>query len=274
MTESTQAQVSALRIHSERRRFKHKEPPIRLLAYRDICSAIALDKGEKAAEDFKRELAAKLPSIDAEDLHTAVDALAPSNHVPLVDLSSLPASKPWRVCSSYAWTREEHISVLEARTLVSTLRHAIFSRGLRDCRVVIVSDSMAAILSGSKGRSRKPGMCRALRQLTALLLFANITLVLRWVPSEVNHGDIPSRRGYMAPAAYRQALARRGIQASKRRDFAQCSATDLFPAPPDSSHREEPDSHVPAPASCDKALLEWFAKTLVSGSVLTFSSGN
>ena len=85
-------------IHTERLRFKHKEPPIRLLARRDICSAIALDKGEKAAEDFLRDLAAKFPSIDVEDLHTAVDALATSNHVRLVDLSSLPASRPGRVC--------------------------------------------------------------------------------------------------------------------------------------------------------------------------------
>ena len=99
LTESSEAQVADIGIHSERWRFKHKEPPIRLLARREICSAIALDKGELAAEDFKRDLAAKFPEIDAEDLHTAVDALAPSNHVPLVDLNSLPASKPWRVCS-------------------------------------------------------------------------------------------------------------------------------------------------------------------------------
>ena len=173
------AQVSQVGVYAEKWRFKHKEPPVRLLARRDICSAIALEKGELAADEFLQSLYTRFPKVAEEDLNTAVDALSSDSHVPFIDIDSLPASKPWRVCQSYAWNREEHISVLEARTLVSALRHAIFTRGLRDCRLVIVSDSMAAILSGSKGRSSKPGMCRALRQLTALLIFANISLTLR-----------------------------------------------------------------------------------------------
>ena len=193
--ESTPSQLAAVGAHSERWRFKNKEPPVRVLARGDICSAIALEKGKDAADDFLSKLHIRFPHVAEEDLHAATDALSANNHVPLIDVDSLPAAKPWRVVSSFAWQREEHISVLETRTLVATVRHAVYARGLRNCRLVIISDSMAAILSGSKGRSSRPGMCRALRQLSALLIFGNLSLSLRWVPSEVNHADVPSRRG-------------------------------------------------------------------------------
>ena len=76
ITESTVHQVAELGRHSERWRFKHKEPPIRLLARQEICSAIALEKGELAAEDFLAKLSVKFPTVDLEDLHTAADALS------------------------------------------------------------------------------------------------------------------------------------------------------------------------------------------------------
>ena len=38
-------------------------------------------------------------------------------------------------------------------------------------------------------------MCRAVRALGAILVWAGISLALRWIPSELNVADAPSRRG-------------------------------------------------------------------------------
>ena len=62
-------------------------------------------------------------------------------------------------------------------------------------RVLVLSDSLAVILASTKGRSSRRGMCRALRRMAALALTCGFLLAVRWVPSEVNVADKPSRRG-------------------------------------------------------------------------------
>ena len=59
---------------------------------------------------------------------------------------------------------------------------------------MVFSDSMAAILALTKGRSSQPGMLRVTRQWCALVLAFNLDPRLRWVPSERNPADAPSRR--------------------------------------------------------------------------------
>ena len=63
---------------------------------------------------------------------------------------------------------------------------------------MIFSDSMAATLALTKGRSSQPGMLRVTRQWCALVLAFGLDPRLRWVPSERNPADAPSRR-YIAP---------------------------------------------------------------------------
>ena len=52
---------------------------------------------------------------------------------------------------------------------------------------------MAALLAISKGRSSTPRMAQICRKIEALSLACSLSLFWRWIPSEWNGGDFPSR---------------------------------------------------------------------------------
>ena len=58
---------------------------------------------------------------------------------------------------------------------------------------LVLTDSMSAILAFSKGRSSSGAMNRVCRQLSALLFATGMRFAVRWVPSELNPADAPSR---------------------------------------------------------------------------------
>ncbi len=113
--------------------------------------------------------------------------------VPRVLGSHLGAN--WRTCVSSPLRRSEHISVLETRACVAALTLVFRKLRHHHRRWLFLSDSVASILGAGKGRSSRPGMCRALRQVCALVLCTGIVLNVRWIPSELNDADRPSRRG-------------------------------------------------------------------------------
>ena len=76
----------------------------------------------------------------------------------------------WTIISSGKWKRKEDISTLEGRTLVHGLKHLTRKVANFGGRFLIFSDSMAATLALTKGRSSQPGMLRVTRQWCALVL--------------------------------------------------------------------------------------------------------
>ena len=114
---------------------------------------------------------------------------------PLPGLPGAPFGQKWKVVSSRPWRRKEHISCLEARAMSSTLKGLLQAGDCQGHRVLIINDSMAATLASSKGRSSGRGMCRAIRQIASLSLILDVAIVFRWLPSELNLADAPSRRG-------------------------------------------------------------------------------
>ena len=77
--------------------------------------------------------------------------------------------------------------------MVGLLRHLARSRANWRKRVLILVDSMATIGAISKGRSSSPPLLRLCRQITAISLMFGIIPVLRYIPSELNPADGPSR---------------------------------------------------------------------------------
>ena len=190
--------VASVGRYSERWRFKnHENVSMRVLAHRAVVQHVFQESGAEAAEQLRvRILSGKkflLSGIDPADLNE--DSFIPM--VPRVLGSYLGAN--WRTCVSSPWSRREHITVLETRACVAALTLVFRKLRHHHRRLLFLSDSVASILGAGNGRSSRPGMCRALRQVCALVLCTGIVLNVRWIPSELDDADRPSRRGLSMP---------------------------------------------------------------------------
>ncbi|CAK0839605.1 unnamed protein product, partial [Prorocentrum cordatum] len=100
----------------------------------------------------------------------------------------------WQVVSSGGWARSEKIIVLEGRALVHSLRHALRDSKSFGKRILFLCDSMGLVCAMEKGRSSAGGVLRVARQWAAWCLAGAVQASVRWIPSERNVADAPSRR--------------------------------------------------------------------------------
>ena len=99
----------------------------------------------------------------------------------------------WRLLFKGTWKVPEHNNVLEARGILSVLRHLSRNRSAWHSRVLVLTDSMVSLGSLAKGRSSADALLRVCRASAAVQLAVGIRLYLRYVPSERNQADGPSR---------------------------------------------------------------------------------
>jgi hypothetical protein len=107
--------------------------------------------------------------------------------------SAAADSGRWSTIVSSEWNRKEHINVLETRALITALSWVWSYPRSIGCRLFVWSDSKVLIGAVNKGRSSSPQLLRRLRSVSALCLATGMRLVLRWIPSELNPADGPSR---------------------------------------------------------------------------------
>ena len=89
---------------------------------------------------------------------------------------------------------KENITVLESRAALIALQHTCRYPVSVRTRHLLVLDSMACVLSFSKGRSSTEGLTTVCRRVAALILALDCVVHWRWAPSENNPADEPSRR--------------------------------------------------------------------------------
>ena len=95
--------------------------------------------------------------------------------------------------------RAAHINDKELGVVVDAVRWASRSPGTRRCRLVLEADSTAAVGALRKGRSSRRPLLRHCRRLAALTLAEQITLEGRWISTNRNFADGPSRGRGPAP---------------------------------------------------------------------------
>ena len=114
--------------------------------------------------------------------------------IPAPPLSStwLPVAR-WATTYRGLWRHAVHITIQELRTVVGLLRHLARSRRNWGHKVLLLIDSMAALGVIAKGRSSSLPLLRLARQVCAISLAFDIRPAPRYIPSEVNPSDGPSR---------------------------------------------------------------------------------
>ena len=100
----------------------------------------------------------------------------------------------WHEVFAVHMQHAEHITLLEGRGIVAALRHKFRSVAEFGMKHLHFNDNMSMVLLCSKGRSGAFPMLRVCRRICSLLLATNCQLLCRWIPSEVNVADKPSRR--------------------------------------------------------------------------------
>ena len=91
------------------------------------------------------------------------------------------------------WSRAEHITLLEARTAVRAVQHRLGMPDGRRCRLLFLGDNLGCILALSRSRAKDYGMLVQIRRVSAWALARGVRLSFRWIPSEWNTADDPSR---------------------------------------------------------------------------------
>lgn len=102
----------------------------------------------------------------------------------------------WRVAVSDHWTQPlEHINCKEVRATEVGVRTALeqFGTGAFDSRIVVFTDSLVGLHALSKGRSGSFGLLRGTRRIAAYCLVTGIKPLYRYIGSELNPADGPSR---------------------------------------------------------------------------------
>lgn len=100
----------------------------------------------------------------------------------------------WRTVKMGKWAyTQEHITLKEARALLIAVRRMSRSSSHRDKKHLILLDNLALVFAVCKGRAHSFDLLRVIQKISAICLATNIGLKPRWVRSEVNVADAPSR---------------------------------------------------------------------------------
>ena len=91
------------------------------------------------------------------------------------------------------WNFKAGILELEGRALVKSLRRIALSVFGSDVRQLLLVDNMAVALAFDRFRSRSFALLKQIRKFSSYLLSRNISTTVRWIPSEFNSSDEPSR---------------------------------------------------------------------------------
>ena len=108
--------------------------------------------------------------------------------------------KRWRLTFRGTWVTQEHICIQEARTAVKLMKH--LGRSSAGCRhrTLAFTDNQAVLGVLGKGRSSAPALLRLARIAASLALGLEIRVLWRYIRSEVNPADGPSRALPVGPA--------------------------------------------------------------------------
>ncbi len=158
---------------------------------------------------FSRLDAEWCPRVVATDASKLAEGVSASDwrEKEIVEVASLPAlpgdgrdsklphvdSVRWRTIVSSRWSWDDHINTLELAALIAGVRWQVSSPQAVGKRLLALCDSTVVVGAVSKGRSSSPSLRVGCRRLAAWLLASGTRLYVRWLPTDQNPADAPSR---------------------------------------------------------------------------------
>lgn len=138
-----------------------------------------------------------------------------------------------------------HITAKEGDALVLVARHIVRSSASRGKRHLVLVDNFSMSMMSCKDRASNFGLLRTAQKLAALSLGGNLSIRTRWIRSEDNVSDGPSR-GQISPGP----LLKSGDHGGGRANDMSCAeaggeCTQLFAHGPrgEASHSSLPQQH-------------------------------
>lgn len=101
--------------------------------------------------------------------------------------------RTWKHIVSAPFYYHQHINTLELNAVLVALRWLLSFRASVNKRVLMLGDSQVVVHALSKGRTSAPTLFLPLRRLSCFVLASGLRVSYRWIPSEFNPADGPSR---------------------------------------------------------------------------------
>lgn len=111
----------------------------------------------------------------------------------VAEMQLVLGSARWSTVVASPWQRQEHINLLELRSVLTSLRWHLSHPDSASERLFLLTDSSVVYFGLRKGRSSSPALLLLLRRCASLLLASGLDLLPIWIPSAVNPADRPSR---------------------------------------------------------------------------------
>ena len=112
----------------------------------------------------------------------------------------------WKTAKIGLWIdTSEHITLKEGRAFVLSLRWLSRDKNQRGRRCCVLVDNLALAMCISKGRAHNYHMLRVCQQYSAIAWATDMHVRVRWVPSEVNPADGPSRGSLLPSSSWEEA---------------------------------------------------------------------
>ena len=134
---------------------------------------------------------------------------------PEVPASQLFASS-WKTVICARWDHAEAIHLLEARAGIAALERLARTSYGSSRRRLFLGDNMSVTLAFERCRAQNFDMLKLVRKKCALVMARNLSVAWRWIASETNPADAPSRLAPLQP-----------FDPSCVKDFAQCKDFSL-----------------------------------------------
>ena len=100
----------------------------------------------------------------------------------------------WATVAGWQWGGDvEHINVLEARAVLTTVKWRVFQRRQVNLRCIHLVDSLVVLHALTRGRSSSRKMRRTMMRISAYLLASGLQPVWAYVDTKENPADRPSR---------------------------------------------------------------------------------